>query len=485
METIIKALEVGVSSIGWHIVLWDFIFVSLLLIIGTILRSKIKLLQRWLIPNAILAGIIGLLLSNSILGRLTNGLVYIPFSENMVSYPYHLLNLCFCSIPLSAVEISWKEFRHRGISTGLCISFTQAMQAAFGVGLALIFIVLGFKLSPLIGALFMFGYGTGPGQALAIGNIYENLGLFMGGGEIGLAFGSFGYFFAFLGGVPLLIWGMKNRLTVEEHSLDDLPEYVRTGIIKDDKDRKTAGRFVSSPEAIDTLSLQIALVFTVYAISFLIYVLLIIFLPENVSIYLNGFLYMICTMTGILFRVILEKTGKTYLIDSQTQNRIQGVLTDFIIVIAISAISVPIVWMYFTPFMTIAILGGFFTLFLSVWLHKRIFTDYYFERLMMNYGTHTGTAMTGLVLMRVVDPDFRSPAPFNYTLGMPLALIVQFVIALLGGFIISLNPNPFSLWTGVLYFIILVVMCIIIWAVWPALRLWKKYKPFWKLWPKD
>lgn len=483
MGTITDAIAIGVSSIDWQIVLGDFIFVSILLMIGTILRARIKLFQKWLIPNAILAGTIGLLLGNGVLGRLTNGLVYIPFSEHIVSYPYHLLNLCFCSIPLSAVEISWREFRQRGISTGLCISFTQAMQATFGVGLALVFIVIGFKVSPLIGILFMFGLGTGPGQALAIGNVYETLGLFPGGGEIGLAFGSFGYFLAFIGGVPLLIWGMKNRLTVEEHSLDNLPEHVRTGIIKDDKDRKTAGRFVSSPEAIDTFSLQIALVFVVYAISLLIYTLLVICLPVNVSTYLNGFLYMICTMTSILFRVVLEKTGKTYLIDSQTQNRIQGVLTDFIIVIAISAISVPIVWMYFTPFMTIAILGGLFTLILSIWLHKRIFTDYYFERLMMNYGTHTGTAMTGLVLMRVVDPDFKSPAPLNYTMGMPLALIVQFVIALVGGFIISMNP--LSLWTGVIYFVILVVICIIIWSIWPALGLWKRYKPFWKLWPKD
>jgi len=483
METIIKALEIGVSNITWSIVLWDFVFVSLLLIAGTILRSKVKLFQKWLIPNAILAGTIGLFLSSGVLGRLTNGLLYIPFSENIVFYPYHLLNLCYCSIPLSAAKISWKEFRNRGLSTGLCISFTQATQAAFGVGLALIFIVLGFKLSPLIGTLFMFGFGTGPGQAFAIGNIYEKLGLFVGGGEIGLAFGSIGYFIAFLGGVPLLIWGMKNRLTMEKRSMSDLPKHVRTGIIKDEKDRKIAGWSVSSPEAIDTFTLQIVLVFAVYAVSFLIYILLIIFLPTSASTYLSGFLYMICTMTSILFRVILDKTGKTYLIDFKTQNRIQGVLTDFIIVIAISAVSIPIVWMYFTPFITIAILGGAFTIILSVWLHKRIFTDYYFERLMMNYGTHTGTAMTGLALMRVVDPDFKSPSPVNYTMGMPLALIVQFVIASLGGFIISINP--FALWTGVLYFLILVVICIIIWLMWPTFGLWKKYKPFWKLWPKD
>jgi len=462
----------AILNISGDIVLWDFIFASLLLILGTILRARIKLFQRWLVPNAIIAGVIGLILSNSLL--------YIPFSENIVFYPYHLLNLCYCSIPLSAAKISWKEFKTSGLSTGLCISFTQAMQTAFGVGLALIFMILGFKLSPLIGTLFMFGYGTGPGEAFAIGNMYEKLGLFAEGSKIGLSFGAMGYFFAFLGGIPLLMWGIKNKLTTE--TFNDIPEHVRTGLIRREEDRKVAGRSVSASEAIDTFSLQIALVFTVYALSFLICILLIAILPDNASSYIGGFLYIICAITGILFRLFLDKTGKTYLIDPLTQNRIQGILTDFLIVFAISAISLPIVRMYFAPFITIAILGGSFTIVLSIWLHKRMFTDYYFERLMMNYGINTGTVTVGLALMRVVDPDFKSPSLLDFIMGSPLILIVQFIIAL-GGLIIYIDP--FAIWTGLLYFLILIVMCIVIWLIGPAFGLWKKYKPFWRLWPKD
>ena len=483
LENFIGILEES-TGVGWTFAIWDLLFLSVLLIIGILLRSKVKFFQKWLIPDALLAGLLGLILGKYVLGTLTQNTLYIPFSEGLAYYPYHLLNICFCSIPLGAAEISWRKIKKGGLSTGLCISFTQMGQVAFGVGIALIFIfLLGFEVSPLIGTLFMFGYGTGPGQAYAIGNVYENLGLFVGGKEIGLAFGSLGYVFAFLGGIPLMMWGIRNGHTAHIRSLDEIPEYVKTGLIRDERDRGVAGRYTSATGAIDTLSMQIALVLFTYIISILVYLAIWSILPKGASIYLCGFLYMICVMVGMIFRVILDKTGRRYILDSQTQARIQGVTTDLIVVSAIAAISIPMVWRYFTPFITIAILGGFFTLLISVWLHKRIFSDHQFERLMFNYGAHTGTAMSGLALMRVVDPEFKSSAPADYTMGMPLALVCQFVIASIGGVVISMAKTAF--WPPILYFLIAIVFTIFLWYLWPVFGFWKRYKPFWSLWPKD
>jgi hypothetical protein len=68
-------------------------------------------------------------------------------------------------------------------------------------------------------------------------------------------------------------------------------------------------------------------------------------------------------------------------------------------------------------------------------------------------------------------------------MGMPLALVCQFVIASIGGVVISMAKTAF--WTPILYFLIAIVFTIFLWFLWPVFGFWKRYKPFWSLWPKD
>ena len=68
--------------------LYDFAFMSLLLIIAQFLRSRIKFLQMFYIPASVLAGLMGLVLGPQFLN-------VIPWSGKIGSYAYMLVCVLF------------------------------------------------------------------------------------------------------------------------------------------------------------------------------------------------------------------------------------------------------------------------------------------------------------------------------------------------------------------------------------------------------
>jgi ESS family glutamate:Na+ symporter len=58
---------------------------------------------------------------------------------------------------------------------------------------------------------------------------------------------------------------------------------------------------------------------------------------------------------------------------------------------------------------------------------KRMLPDHWVERSVMTFGQCTGVTATGLLLLRVVDPDFKTPAVsawgLSYAVVFPLALV--------------------------------------------------------------
>jgi len=471
-ESLIETLESS-TGVRWSLSIWDFMIISVLLVVAIFFRSKVKFLQKWLIPNAIVAGLIGLVLGGEVLGRFLG--FYVP-THYLTDYPYHLLNITFCCIPLAS-KFSAARYKNSGLSTGLTISFTQMTQVGIGVGIALIFVLAGFQISPLMGTLFMFGFGTGPGQASAVGSAYSRMGLLPPevGKELGLSFGALGYVFAIIFAIPLINWGIRRGYAM----VKEVPAHVRKGLIKNDCDRPISGKCTSATEAIDTLTMQVAMVLFVYLLSTLIYLGLLEVLPYSVSVYLGAFLYMICAIVSMCFKSILDRLDLSYLLDPGNQRRIGGICTDMIVVSAVAALPIGTLIAYAGPFFAIAIGGGVFTLIISMWLHKRVFADHQFERLIFNYGTHTGTAMTGTALMRVIDPEQKSQAPSDYVMGMPLALGFQLIVVLLGGWLMSSNGS------GAQYLLIIVLVAALVWVIWPATGLWRSYRPIWKLWPDD
>ena len=75
-----------------------------LLLMGKLIRVKVKLIQKLFIPPSLIAGLLGLAFG-------TNGLGWLPFSNNLGTYAAVLIALVFGALPLSSPNLSYGFLR--------------------------------------------------------------------------------------------------------------------------------------------------------------------------------------------------------------------------------------------------------------------------------------------------------------------------------------------------------------------------------------
>lgn len=461
--------------LGWEFIV-DFSIISVLLLFATALRAKSEFVQKLLIPNALLAGAIGLLI-RFLFDRYL-GVTLIDTSMG-TSYVYHLLNLSFAAIALTA-PIPFSALVRAKIkgatSTGLYMIFMFCLQSFIGFGVVIFLINTFFSdIFPNFGFLMAWGYTLGPGQAASVGKSLEASGL-ANGEAVGLIFGALGFAWACLIGVPTIHWGIRKGLTSYVKDPKELKGL--SGVVKERK--QSAGRLTTSSEALDSFTLQLGLCCLVYLLAYG-QVKGMIMLSEARGMEATGaiwgFVFFIVALIGILVRTVIDRLKVGYIIDPGLQTRISGTCIDYMVAFAVMIIPLAVVREYAIPLLVISSIGGITTLLVTIWLAKRIWTDHYFERMILCYGTLTGTIGTGLALLRVVDPHFRSPAAIHYALGMWLAMAFMAPILVIER--IALTGNPY------LILLAFLIYTCILFFLWRLLGLWTPKRPYTSFWPKD
>ncbi|HOV94223.1 MAG TPA: sodium:glutamate symporter [Spirochaetales bacterium] len=434
---------------------WSFIIdiglVSVALLVATYLRSKIGFFQKYLIPNALTAGFILIPVYNYLLpalGVTTNSL------GDMV---YHLLNVSFISMSLRSAPPKEKGQARGGVfgmSTGVLLGY--ATQALLGLLLCVIFFP-GLHLA--FGLHLPLGFALGPGQAYAIGKGWEAMG-FVGGASVGLTFAALGYLLACFGGVVLINVGLRKHWVSEEALKMMSNKDMLRGVIAKDEDKPSAGKLTTDTEAIDSLSYHLALVLGVYLLSFLVLKGISFLLSfagnagNELATNLWGINFIFSSVLASTTRKVIDKLHIGHLVDDATMTRISGFSVDFMVAGALGAISLVFVGQYWLPILVLSIVGGIMITYTVPWMSSRMFNDFRFERMLMLYGVSTGTLSTGLALLRVMDPEFKSKVSSDYMLSAGLT----FVIAI--PFILSINLPAKAFVTGDMkYFWLMVAVC--------------------------
>ncbi len=438
----------------------EYIFLSLFLIIAIILKRKIRFLQRFLIPTSIIAGFIGLILGSEILNWIQLD------AERLGVLIYHLMAVGFISVALKeriAVPVNHKR---DNVNTGLAIITSYLSQGiiGFAVSLSLAYTFLP-KLFPPFGLLLPLGFAQGPGQAFSIGTSWEELGL-SNGGNIGLSIATIGFLWAIIFGIPLMnilvrkkkAWGLEDREKMVRLKSVDIGEKHTENIPK--------RMFV------DSLTVQVVLIGVVYLITY--------FALRGVSLALEplggygytvaqllwGFHFVIATMFAILVRAILNILKRKKLLhikypDNYILQRISSGSFDFMIVAAIAALSINTFRENWIPIILITTLGGIFSLIYTVYLCRRIYTNYIIEHIVGLYGQFTGTITTSMALLREIDPDAESNVPENIVLGGAIAL----PLGVPPMFILGLAVEGYSAQRPVFYFYALAIFIIYLAAI--------------------
>lgn len=424
---------------------WNFFYhigiISFSLLLAALLRARIRFFQRFLIPAPIISGIILLVFYNFIAPRwgLKN-----DFLGEIV---YHLLNISFISMLL---RVTGKQKTDRKAKRTLAANVTAVMgqyglQCFFGLVMTAIMIAT-FKpdLFPAFGFTLPLGFELGPGQAYSIGIGWEKMG-FRGASSVGLTMAAIGFLIGSFGGVVLINQGLKRGWIGKEHAQRINNKSVRTGFFSRLDTERPVGSYLSTDgESLDSLSYHIALVMATYLISwgFLtgLTALLNLIGPlgSDLAESLWGINFIFSAFCALGVKMIMRFFKVETTIDNATCNRISGLSVDMTVASSLGAISLVTVQGYWLPILILTLTGMFITLVILPWYCSRIYDDHQFFRMLVIYGTGTGTLPTGLALLRVVDQEFETPVATDYLYSVGIVFILAIPI------ILSINLPAFS-----------------------------------------
>ncbi len=383
-----------------------FGWMSAMLLIGVFLRARVGFFQKYLMPSCLIGGVLGLALE-------TCGVIRFP-SESWEFFAYHLFNISFISVGLTANSAAGENERtDKGYFKGafwMCLIMTSSfgLQAVLGGLLVILFGLLGSELFPTFGFLVPMGFEEGPGQALSFGKVWEGVG-FEHGATIGLTFAAVGFLFSFFVGVPLANWGLRKGLAHQgKGSLP--PEFIK-GLYSKKGQGASAGNLTTHSANIDTLAFHVALIGLAYGLTYVFTLLLakiVATFAPDVAAMLWGFFFFFGLCIAFLVKLAVQKSGAGHLLDGGVQRRITGWSVDYLIVATIMAIQLVVVWKFIVPIVAMALACGIATTFLTIYLGKRLWS-YNLERMVAIYGVVTGTVSSGLLLLRIVDPEFKTP----------------------------------------------------------------------------
>ena len=444
---------------------WDFevwgIFNLVAVLLGSLLAANslkklIPALKRSLIPSSVLGGIL-LLIAAVIYESVTGVNMFNTsfFGGNgagvLEILTYHGLALGFIATTLKPSNGKFGKQRSREIfDTGVTTVSSYLLQGILGLAITLIAAAIVKGLFSAAGILLPFGYGQGTGQALNYGNIYEQEHGFVGGRSFGLTIAALGFLSASIGGVIHLNLLRKKGLDYNWNH-DEAAETLNLQDIQGPDEIPMNG-------SIDKLTMQLVFICLAYLMAYGMMAGLGKLVGSLKSI-LFGFNFLLGVIAATIIKGVnnlLMKKGivKRQHISAFLMTRLSGFFFDVMIVAGIAAIRINVLKGYWPVILILGLVGAFTTYFYSHFVAKTLFPGYVEEQFMVTYGMLTGTASTGIILLRELDPDFKTPASENLVyqnfpamvFGFPMMLLAAIapdqpvlVLVIMVGFFIAMN----------------------------------------------
>lgn len=410
---------------------WSF-FVDLgliffLILVGKVIRVKVKFIQKLFIPPSLLAGLLGLTFG-------PNGLGYLPFSNNVGTYAAILIALVFGALPLSSPKTSMKEVSNR---VGPMWVYAQVgMLLQWGLaGLFGLFVMklIWPALNDSFGVMFSTGFYGGHGTAAAIGAAYETFG-WDEARSLGMTTATVGVISAIIGGLIMIKWAARHKETKFIQDFSDLPSELRSGLLPADK-QDSMGKATTSSISIESLTLHMGLIFVVALVGYLISIWVKSYYPKlELPVFSCAF------VIGIILKKVSDKVGVSEYICPQTTQRLSSFFTDLLVACGVASIKLGVVVKYAVPLVVLLAVGILITWFIAFYFGKHLSKNYWFERSIFAWGWWSGTMAMGIALLRIVDPKLSSKAMDDYALAyLPIApveiLLITFVpVMFVGGY---------------------------------------------------
>lgn len=396
-------------------------FISLFLLLGVFLRAKIKFFGQTFIPASVIGGFIVLILGNNGFNilklpdewmniyKLLPGILIVPVVasvplglrfEGSLKSSKNILPLAFIIIAISMFQFA------AGLSTQYV--FTDNFYSTFGLELGI-------------------GYVGGHGTAAVLGNLLHNLNLeyWEQAQGVAITMATFGLVGGILFGMVLINYASRKNETKILKTPQDIPVSFKVGYHNDINKQNSLGRETTMSSSIDALAFHLAIILGVCAISYFVlntikeYKIPVL---SEISIWAYAIIIMFIVW-GLIIKLKLS-----FLIDEKVKSKISGSLTEFAVVCAIASLPIKAVFEYLMPILYMVIVGFILTTIFLYFMCKWLLDGYWFEMMIATYGSCCGVFLTGILLLRICDPEFKSPAISNYSLSYTISSVTYFAL---------------------------------------------------------
>lgn len=410
--------------------------ISVLLLVSIFLRKRLKIFRKTLMPASIIAGVIGFVLINA---------GVIPVDQKVFEdLAFHIMNLSFMSITLASTR-KQEENQDKGAFKGglwlaLMWSGLYSLQAFCGGVIGSFFQAVGVEFSGFLGSLNASGFAQGPGQALAVGRTWESFQI-ADAAQVGCFYAAVGYLSATLVGVPICNFLRKRNAIVS--SGGTYGKVMEDGVYMNPE--KIIGYQTSHRCNVDTLTTHIAVLMGTYLLTYLVVRGVCSFIADqSVADNLYNMMFIWGIFSANIVRVFMRKAKCDYLIDRELQTSITNFMTDTLIIACMMSISVQMIMRYMLPIVMVSIVTVILTAVIGLALAKRS-GKYYAERFMALFGFATGTAVTGMLLLRMADSEYKSSVADEIVWWN----ILQMLTAIVMGIAVTAPAIGFWIWMGI------------------------------------
>ncbi len=398
------------------------LFIGFLLVFGRRLNFAIQL-ERYGLPIAVICGVLGILIG-------PYGFFHI-FSKGTTDVWGSSLTPLLC-IVFGTLMLGRPVPNLKGLFKPIFNQFLLALSLGFGqffIGGMVVKLILSpqMDVNPLMGCLIEVGFEGGHGAASIIGNSFSKLG-FPEGLDLGLAMATMGLLSSSLIGSLFILIGRYFKITNPEdknkkEEVFNLNLNLNLNILEDLK----------------ILLINLGLAGLAIGIGILFINAL-----RQISIYFGDFsrevisslpVFPLILIGSLLIRYILEKTENTKFISQILQREIGILSTDLLIFTAMASLNLNTVMSNLKPILLLTFFGLFWNIICISIFAYFVFDEYWFEKGLVEFGNSTGVVASGLLLLRLSDPENKSKTLPIFTSKQ---LFAQLILS--GGFFTVLAP---------------------------------------------
>lgn len=399
---------------------------AIFLLLGKVLRVKIKLLQTLFLPSSIIAGFVALALG--------------PFGADLFPHwmvadwrelPGVLINVVFAALFLGVNLPGPKTIWNVG-GPQLCFGVVMGMgQYLFAMLACALVLTPVFGVPPIFACILEIGFSGGHGTAAGMKEVFEQLD-FAAGSDLAQMSATVGIVTAVVMGIVLINIAIRRGYCACLNEDKGIPTYKRIGLIPDQKRFSIATATVAA-EAIEPLTFHFAIIGVAILLGLGMQSLIRPLHPQ-----LEGFpLFPLAMIGGLIVQSVAlrikvrmnaqfsdDSEGEAHIIqpghtekilkplssffDRDTFDRIMGFSLDILVISAIASIRLDLFLANLAPFMILMAVGIIWLTLAVVLIAPRMFPKFWFEKAITEFGMQSGVTAIGLLLLRLVDPRYKT-----------------------------------------------------------------------------